>query len=84
MDYLLNVTAYTEDFVGREVNRYATWPGQACSYTIGKLKINELRRKAENQLCKRFSVLILSILLNDKGFDVVVFSFFLVLFCPAV
>lgn len=28
-----------------EVERYVVWPGQACSYMVGQLKILELREK---------------------------------------
>jgi uncharacterized protein (DUF885 family) len=39
-----------------EVERYAVFPGQACSYMIGELKIIELREKARKALGNRFSV----------------------------
>jgi uncharacterized protein (DUF885 family) len=39
-----------------EVERYAVFPGQACSYMIGELKIIELREKARKALGDRFSV----------------------------
>ena len=38
-----------------EVERYVVWPGQACSYMIGQLKIVELRDKAKSTLGERFS-----------------------------
>jgi len=38
-----------------EVERYAIWPGQACSYMIGELKILELRDKAKKSLGDKFS-----------------------------
>jgi uncharacterized protein (DUF885 family) len=38
-----------------EVERYAIWPGQACSYMIGELKILELRDKARKALGDKFS-----------------------------
>jgi uncharacterized protein (DUF885 family) len=39
-----------------EVERYAVFPGQACSYMIGELKIIEIREKARQALGDRFSV----------------------------
>jgi uncharacterized protein (DUF885 family) len=39
-----------------EVERYVVWPGQACSYKIGMLKILELRAKAKAALGDKFSL----------------------------
>lgn len=39
-----------------EVERYVVWPGQACSYMIGALKIVELREKARKELGDKFSL----------------------------
>ena len=39
-----------------ETDRYIAWPGQACSYKMGQLKIEELRRKAENELSNNFDI----------------------------
>jgi uncharacterized protein (DUF885 family) len=39
-----------------EVERYAVYPGQACSYMIGELKILELRDKAQKALGNRFAL----------------------------
>jgi uncharacterized protein (DUF885 family) len=39
-----------------EVERYAVYPGQACSYMIGELKIIELREKARKALGDKFSL----------------------------
>jgi uncharacterized protein (DUF885 family) len=39
-----------------EVDRYIVWPGQACSYTIGRLKIMELREKAKQELGSKFDL----------------------------
>jgi uncharacterized protein (DUF885 family) len=39
-----------------EVERYAVFPGQACSYMIGQLKIVELREKARKALGAKFSL----------------------------
>jgi uncharacterized protein (DUF885 family) len=43
------------DIIG-EVNRYLTWPGQACAYKIGEIKFKQLRRLAEEQLGDAFNV----------------------------
>ncbi len=39
-----------------EVERYAVFPGQACSYMLGQLKIVELRDKAQKALGSKFSL----------------------------
>ena len=39
-----------------EIERYAVWPGQACSYMVGKLVWLRLREKARTQLGDRFDL----------------------------
>ena len=39
-----------------EVERYVVFPGQACSYMLGELKILELRQKAQKALGDKFSL----------------------------
>jgi uncharacterized protein (DUF885 family) len=39
-----------------EVERYVVFPGQACSYMLGQLKIVELREKARKALGDKFSL----------------------------
>jgi uncharacterized protein (DUF885 family) len=39
-----------------EVDRYVVYPGQACSYMIGQLRLIELREKARTALGDRFSM----------------------------
>ncbi|MES2694602.1 MAG: DUF885 domain-containing protein [Verrucomicrobiota bacterium] len=40
----------------QEVERYVVWPGQACSYMVGMLRIVELREKAKAELGAKFSL----------------------------
>jgi len=42
--------------VRAEIDRYIVWPGQATAYMIGKLKIEELRSKAETELGDDFDI----------------------------
>ncbi len=39
-----------------EVERYTIWPGQACSYKVGQLKILALRAKARAALGEKFAI----------------------------
>jgi uncharacterized protein (DUF885 family) len=52
--------AYMKDNLGwsseNEVDRYIVWPGQAPSYTVGKLKIMELRERAKKALGPKFNL----------------------------
>jgi len=50
-----------------EVERYAVYPGQACSYMIGQLKIVELREKAKKTLGDKFSLRAFHDVVFDTG-----------------
>lgn len=53
--YLANIPNPEGD-VRAEIDRYIVWPGQATAYMIGKLKIEELRIKAETELGDAFDI----------------------------
>ncbi|THD58730.1 DUF885 family protein [Phenylobacterium sp.] len=40
----------------QEIERYCVWPGQACSYMVGKVTILRLREKARAALGPRFDI----------------------------
>ncbi len=56
VDYFMANSAITEPQARSEVRRYMVLPGQATSYKIGMLKIQELRRKSESALGARFDI----------------------------
>ncbi|MFN3943640.1 MAG: DUF885 domain-containing protein [Allosphingosinicella sp.] len=56
MDYLRQNTPNPEGDIERAIRRYVVFPGQANAYTIGKLKIMELRERARTRLGDRFDI----------------------------
>ncbi|MGH6949685.1 MAG: DUF885 family protein, partial [Vitreimonas sp.] len=44
------------DDVRGEVDRYCSWPGQACGYKVGHTAINRLRDQARAALGGRYDV----------------------------
>ena len=56
VEYFKENSAITEAQARSEVRRYMTLPGQATSYKIGMLKIQELRRDAEKDLGDKFDI----------------------------
>ncbi|EDO34546.1 predicted protein [Nematostella vectensis] len=56
VEFMTKTTAMSVHDVNAEVTRYITWPGQACGYKIGELKILELREKARKELGEKFDI----------------------------
>jgi uncharacterized protein (DUF885 family) len=56
IDFFLENAPKPELDVVNEVDRYVVWPGQALSYAIGALRIEELRKKRQAALGARFSL----------------------------
>jgi uncharacterized protein (DUF885 family) len=56
MAYMKRVTGMSDTEVSTEIERYIVWPGQACSYKVGMLKILELREKAKQEMGESFDI----------------------------
>lgn len=56
IEFMSANTALSPLNIEREIDRYIAWPGQACAYKIGQLKIIELRKRAEGRLGDRFDI----------------------------
>jgi len=56
IEYYRSNTANPEGECVKMVERHIVWPGQAVSYKIGMLKIQELRQYAETALGEKFSL----------------------------
>ncbi|KAK7477822.1 hypothetical protein BaRGS_00030900 [Batillaria attramentaria] len=67
ISYLREHTPMPRAEVEIEIDRYITWPGQACAYKIGELKIKELRERAKTALGSSFDVREFHSLLLNHG-----------------
>jgi uncharacterized protein (DUF885 family) len=56
MDFFAARTITPIEAIEAEINRYLVIPGQATSYKIGMLKIQELRARAQEALGDRFDI----------------------------
>lgn len=46
-DYMVGATGFARPRTQREVDRYCSWPGQACSYKVGHMSWVKARAKAQ-------------------------------------
>jgi uncharacterized protein (DUF885 family) len=56
IQYLTDNTPNPEGDIRKAIERYVVYPGQATAYMIGKLKIMELRGKAQAELGENFDI----------------------------
>jgi uncharacterized protein (DUF885 family) len=53
---LVSIDGDPPSLAQQEIERYCVWPGQACSYMVGKITILRLREKAKAALGPRFDI----------------------------
>ncbi|HUE88262.1 MAG TPA: DUF885 domain-containing protein [Vicinamibacterales bacterium] len=56
VQYFVDVNGSNPEEVASEVDRYCSWPGQACGYEVGHSEINRQRERARTALGSAFDV----------------------------
>ena len=56
VDFFVNVNGSNPLEVASEVDRYCSWPGQACGYKVGHSTINRLRDKSKAELGSKYDL----------------------------
>ena len=56
IEYMSKHTATDSHTISSEIDRYITWPGQACGYKMGEIKIKELRGLSTEKLGEKFDL----------------------------
>ncbi|RLV47520.1 DUF885 domain-containing protein [Nocardioides mangrovicus] len=67
VDYMVANSPMTEGIVRPEVDRYVVSPGQACSYMVGRLEIQRMRREAEQRRGDDFEIKAFHTAVLDQG-----------------
>lgn len=53
---MIAATGNPEKMVASEIERYCVWPGQACSYMVGRQALNRMREEARRSLGEKFDI----------------------------
>jgi uncharacterized protein (DUF885 family) len=56
VSFFVDVNGSNPQEVASEVDRYCSWPGQACGYKVGHSEINRQREKAKTAMGAKFDV----------------------------
>jgi uncharacterized protein (DUF885 family) len=56
VQFFVDVNGSNPEEVASEVDRYCSWPGQACGYKVGHSEINRQRQQAATALGPKFDV----------------------------
>jgi uncharacterized protein (DUF885 family) len=67
VQWAMDNTGRTRDTMTSEIDRYCSWPGQACGYKVGHSEINRLRDRAKTALGPRFDLRGYNDLLVETG-----------------
>ena len=67
MAYMKRITGMSDTEVSTEIERYIVWPGQACSYKVGMLKILELTERAKQEMGENFDIKDFHSVVLDQG-----------------
>ena len=54
--YFVDVNGSNPEEVASEVDRYCSWPGQACGYKVGHSEINRQRTRAQTALGSKYDL----------------------------
>ncbi len=56
VQFFVDVNGSNPEEVASEVDRYCSWPGQACGYKVGHSEINRQRQRATTAMGSRFEL----------------------------